>query len=103
MSRTTAPRCIPICWRRTSSSWSSSSRPSSTRSSWSAIPRRFRDGPGVRLFWLRVSGHNRNPDRRADFDTAKGFGDDIELTRMRTIMQGASHCDFRYRRIKPAD
>jgi hypothetical protein len=39
----------------------------------------------------------------ADFDTARGFGDDIKLTRTQTIMQGASHCDFRYRRIKPAD
>jgi hypothetical protein len=35
----------------------------------------------------------------ADFDTAQGFGADIELTRTQTIMQGASHCDFRYRRI----
>jgi L-2-amino-thiazoline-4-carboxylic acid hydrolase len=34
----------------------------------------------------------------ADFDTADGFGDDVKLTRMQTIMQGASHCDFRYRR-----
>ena len=34
----------------------------------------------------------------ADFDTAKGFGPDVELTRTQTIMQGASHCDFRYRR-----
>jgi len=39
----------------------------------------------------------------ADFDTARGFGDDIKLTRTQTIMQGASHCDFRYRRIKPAE
>jgi hypothetical protein len=36
----------------------------------------------------------------ADFDTAEGFGGDIELTRTQTIMQGASHCDFRYRRVK---
>ncbi len=36
----------------------------------------------------------------ADFDTAEGFGSDIELTRTQTIMQGASHCDFRYRRVK---
>ena len=35
----------------------------------------------------------------ADFDTAQGFGADIKLTRTQTIMQGASHCDFRYRRI----
>ena len=36
----------------------------------------------------------------ADFDTAKGFGPDVKLTRTQTIMQGASHCDFRYRRVK---
>jgi hypothetical protein len=35
----------------------------------------------------------------ADFDTAEGFGSDVKLTRTQTIMQGASHCDFRYRRI----
>jgi hypothetical protein len=34
----------------------------------------------------------------ADFATADGFGADIRLTRTQTIMQGASHCDFRYRR-----
>jgi len=33
----------------------------------------------------------------ADFDTAAGF-DDVKLTRTETIMQGASRCDFRYRR-----
>jgi hypothetical protein len=36
----------------------------------------------------------------ADFDTAEGFGPDIKLTRTQTIMQGASHCDFRYQRTK---
>lgn len=36
----------------------------------------------------------------ADFDTAAGFGGDIELTRTQTIMQGAPHCDFRYRRVQ---
>jgi hypothetical protein len=36
----------------------------------------------------------------ADFETAAGFGDDIKLARTQTIMQGASHCDFRYRRVK---
>lgn len=36
----------------------------------------------------------------ADFDTVEGFGGDIELTRTQTIMQGAPHCDFRYRRVK---
>jgi hypothetical protein len=34
----------------------------------------------------------------ADFATAEGFGPDIKLTRTQTIMQGADHCDFRYRR-----
>ena len=36
----------------------------------------------------------------ADFATADGFGGDIKLTRPQTIMQGATHCDFRYRREK---
>ena len=39
----------------------------------------------------------------ADFPTAEGFGADIELTRTQTIMQGASHCDFRYKRSKETD
>ena len=34
----------------------------------------------------------------ADFLLSEGFDPDIELTRTQTIMQGASHCDFRYRR-----
>jgi len=33
----------------------------------------------------------------ADFPMAEGFGSDVELTRTQTIMQGASHCDFRYK------
>ncbi len=33
-----------------------------------------------------------------DFPFAEGFGADVELTRTQTVMQGASHCDFRYRR-----
>ena len=36
----------------------------------------------------------------AVFSVAEGFGGDIKLTRTQTIMQGASHCDFRYRRQK---
>jgi L-2-amino-thiazoline-4-carboxylic acid hydrolase len=39
----------------------------------------------------------------ADFSMAKGFGPDIELTRTQTIMQGASHCDFRYKRLRETD
>ena len=37
----------------------------------------------------------------SDFPLAEGFGPDIKLTRTQTIMQGASHCNFRYRRVKP--
>jgi len=32
----------------------------------------------------------------ADFSMAEGFGPDVQLTRTQTIMQRASHCDFRY-------
>jgi hypothetical protein len=32
----------------------------------------------------------------SDFPLTEGFGGDVELTRTQTIMQGASHCDFRY-------
>jgi hypothetical protein len=33
-----------------------------------------------------------------DFTMAEGFGSDVKLRRTQTIMQGASHCDFRYKR-----
>ncbi|MFL5251756.1 MAG: L-2-amino-thiazoline-4-carboxylic acid hydrolase [Rhodopila sp.] len=39
----------------------------------------------------------------ADFPIAEGFGTDIKLTRTQTIMQGASHCDFRYQRLRGMD
>jgi hypothetical protein len=39
----------------------------------------------------------------ADFWMTEGFGPDIKLTRTQTIMQGASHCDFRYRRQRGQD
>ena len=35
-----------------------------------------------------------------DFPTAEGLGPDIKLTRTQTIMEGASHCDFRYKRLR---
>jgi hypothetical protein len=35
----------------------------------------------------------------ADFAVADGFGSDVKLSRTQTIMQGAGHCDFRYRRV----
>jgi len=39
----------------------------------------------------------------ADFTMAEGFDSDIKLTRTQTIMQGASHCDFRYKRSRDTD
>lgn len=38
----------------------------------------------------------------SDFPATEGYGPDIQLTRTQTIMQGASHCDFRYARKKVA-
>lgn len=38
-----------------------------------------------------------------DFALAEGFNPDIELTRTQTLMEGASHCDFRFRRRAPDD
>jgi hypothetical protein len=32
-----------------------------------------------------------------DFGFAEGFGADVQLTRTQTIMQGADHCNFRYK------
>jgi hypothetical protein len=39
----------------------------------------------------------------ADFHMAEGFGADVQLERTQTIMQGASHCDFRYARKGNSD
>jgi hypothetical protein len=39
----------------------------------------------------------------ADFPIAEGLGPDVKLARTQTIMQGASHCDFRYTRRKERD
>ena len=39
----------------------------------------------------------------ADYAVAEGFGSDVALTRSQTLMQGASHCDFRYRRATGTD
>jgi predicted ArsR family transcriptional regulator len=33
----------------------------------------------------------------SDFLFAEGFGSDVRLDRTQTIMQGADHCDFRYK------
>ncbi len=32
-----------------------------------------------------------------DFAASKGFNPDLTLTRTQTLMEGAAHCDFRYR------
>jgi predicted ArsR family transcriptional regulator len=36
-----------------------------------------------------------------DYALIEGFNPAVELTRTQTIMQGASHCDFRYRLRQP--
>ena len=33
-----------------------------------------------------------------DFAMAEGFSGELELKRTQTLMQGASHCDFRFKR-----
>ena len=38
----------------------------------------------------------------ADFPITEGFGHGVQLTRTQTLMQGASHCDFRYTLDKEA-
>ncbi len=43
---------------------------------------------------LRDIGHLLSCNR--DADLCVGYNPDIELTRTQTIMQGASHCDFRF-------
>jgi L-2-amino-thiazoline-4-carboxylic acid hydrolase len=39
----------------------------------------------------------------SDFAMVEGFDADVRLTRTQTIMQGASHCDFRYALDKRKD
>jgi len=34
-----------------------------------------------------------------DFSLVEGFNPEIELTRTQTLMEGASHCDFRFRAV----
>ena len=36
-----------------------------------------------------------------DFEFCSGFNSDVKLVRTQTIMQGASHCDFRYSLEEP--
>lgn len=38
-----------------------------------------------------------------DFSLSEGYSDDLHLERTQTIMQGASHCDFRYRLARQGD
>jgi hypothetical protein len=38
-----------------------------------------------------------------DFALVEGFNGEVELTRTQTIMEGASHCDFRFRRRAPGE
>ena len=38
-----------------------------------------------------------------DFAMIGGFNPDLELVRTQTVMEGASHCDFRFRRKQASD
>jgi hypothetical protein len=38
-----------------------------------------------------------------DVPMAEGFGPEVEFTRTQTIMQGASHCDFRFKLKQAAE
>ena len=38
-----------------------------------------------------------------DYALIEGFNEDVDLTRTQTIMEGATHCDFRYRLRAPVD
>lgn len=39
-----------------------------------------------------------------DYEFIRGYDPEVELTRTQTIMEDASHCDFRYRRRpRPAE
>jgi len=38
-----------------------------------------------------------------DFAMIQGFNPDVELTRTQTIMEGATHCDFRFRKRSPTE
>jgi predicted ArsR family transcriptional regulator len=49
---------------------------------------------------LRDLGSSLSCER--DFALIQGFNPEVELTRTQTIMQGASHCDFRFRLGQPA-
>ena len=54
-----------------------------------------------RAMGLGDIGHLLSCNRDGDF--CKGFNPEMQLTRTRTIMQGAGSCDFRYRLTKTAD
>jgi predicted ArsR family transcriptional regulator len=49
---------------------------------------------------LRDLGSSLSCER--DFALIQGFNPDVELTRTQTIMEGAPHCDFRFRLRQPA-
>ena len=38
-----------------------------------------------------------------DYALIEGFNESVDLTRTQTIMEGATHCDFRYRQRAPVD
>ena len=46
-------------------------------------------------------GHLLSCNRDGSFCT--GYSKNIKLTRTQTLMEGASHCDFRYRKVSPTN
>jgi hypothetical protein len=52
---------------------------------------------------LGVPGLGRLLSCNRDFALIRGFNPDVTLTRTQTLMEGASHCDFRFERIPSSD
>ncbi|HTI00622.1 MAG TPA: L-2-amino-thiazoline-4-carboxylic acid hydrolase [Acidisoma sp.] len=62
--------------------------------------RRCRYAESYRAMGLGAIGHLLSCNRDAAF--CEGYHPDLKLTRTQTLMEGASHCDFRYR-MAPED
>jgi hypothetical protein len=51
---------------------------------------------------LGLADLGRSLSCQRDYALAKGFNPAIQLERTQTIMEGASHCDFRFRYGEPS-
>lgn len=63
--------------------------------------RRCRYAETYRAMGLGGIGHLLSCNRDAAF--CEGYHPDLKLTRTQTLMEGASHCDFRYRMEPPSE